>query len=44
MPVDGRELIKAISIIANERNVKVTMKQTTKGAMGMWNMQINVLN
>nr|XP_014089018.1 protein C19orf12 homolog [Bactrocera oleae] len=33
MPVDGRELIKAISIIANERNVKVTMKQTTKGAM-----------
>lgn len=35
MPVDTRELIEAISIIANERNVQVTMKQTAKGAMGM---------
>lgn len=33
MPVDTRELIEAISIIANERNVQVTMKQTAKGAM-----------
>ncbi|XP_053950079.1 protein C19orf12 homolog [Anastrepha obliqua] len=33
MPVDARELMEAISIIANERNVRVTMKQTCKGAM-----------
>ncbi|XP_067640531.1 protein Nazo [Eurosta solidaginis] len=33
MPVDSRELIEAISIIANEQNVRVTMKQSTKGAM-----------
>ncbi|XP_011181993.1 protein C19orf12 homolog [Zeugodacus cucurbitae] len=33
MPVDTRELIEAISILANERNVQVTMKQSAKGAM-----------
>ncbi|XP_004536446.1 protein C19orf12 homolog [Ceratitis capitata] len=33
MPVDCRELVEAISIIANERNVQVTMKQATKGSL-----------
>ncbi|XP_039958257.1 protein C19orf12 homolog [Bactrocera neohumeralis] len=33
MPVNTRELMEAIAIIANERNVQVTMKQSAKGAM-----------
>ncbi|XP_036319306.1 protein C19orf12 homolog [Rhagoletis pomonella] len=33
MPIDARELMEAISIIANQRNVRVTAKQAGKGAM-----------
>uniref|UniRef100_A0A1A9UUY5 Uncharacterized protein n=1 Tax=Glossina austeni TaxID=7395 RepID=A0A1A9UUY5_GLOAU len=32
MPIDNRELIQAISVIADERNVRVAVKQCGKGA------------
>ncbi|EDV95453.1 protein C19orf12 homolog [Drosophila grimshawi] len=31
MPIDTRELMEAIAIIADERNIQVAMKQTGKG-------------
>lgn len=33
MPFDGRELIEAISVLADEQNVRVTVKQSGKGAI-----------
>ncbi|XP_065366525.1 protein C19orf12 homolog [Calliphora vicina] len=33
MPIDGRELIEAISVLADEQNVRVTVKQSGKGAI-----------
>ncbi|XP_013098635.1 protein C19orf12 homolog [Stomoxys calcitrans] len=33
MPINGRELIDAISILANENNVRVTVQQSGKGAI-----------
>ncbi|KAM7346503.1 protein Nazo isoform 1-T2 [Cochliomyia hominivorax] len=33
MPIDGRELIEAISVLADEQNVRVTVKQSGKGAV-----------
>ncbi|XP_017134049.1 protein C19orf12 homolog [Drosophila elegans] len=32
MPIDTRELMEAIAIVADERNVRVTVKQSGKGA------------
>lgn len=33
MPIDARELIEAISVLADERNVRVAVKQSGKGAI-----------
>uniref|UniRef100_U5EZ00 Uncharacterized protein n=1 Tax=Corethrella appendiculata TaxID=1370023 RepID=U5EZ00_9DIPT len=33
MPLDTQELMSAISIITDEHNMRVTLKQSTKGAM-----------
>ena len=33
MPIDSRELMRAIALIADERNIRVTMKQSGKGAL-----------
>lgn len=33
MPIDGRELIEAISVLADGQNVRVTVKQSGKGAI-----------
>ncbi|XP_013098638.1 protein C19orf12-like [Stomoxys calcitrans] len=33
MPIDHKKLIEAISILANEKNVRITVKQSGKGAI-----------